>query len=259
MMESDAKAPLLDHLIELRRRLMISAGAVLVGFLVCYTFAEHLFAFLAQPLRDVMGPEAKMIITAPHEAFFTFIKVSFYGGLFLALPVALTQLWLFVAPGLYQHERKTIFPFLLITPLLFFLGGAMAYYVVFPFAFTFFIGLISNEAIDTLFTMREYLDVVIQMVFAFGLTFELPVGLLLLIKAGVITTQSLVNKRKYAIVAAFVVGAILTPPDPFSQVMLAVPLLAMYEISILWGRVMERKARERAEADAETLHQPPPE
>jgi sec-independent protein translocase protein TatC len=243
------KAPLVEHLIELRNRLMISVLAILIGFLACYGFAEELFTFLVIPLRKVLGPDAKMIYTGLHEAFFTYIKVSFFAGLFLSFPVILSQFWLFVAPGLYKHEKKIFLPFLIITPVLFFLGGAMAYEFVFPLAFKFFLGFVT-PTIEALPSLKEYLSLVIKLIFAFGLVFELPVGLLLLIKAGAISTDGLVAKRKYNIVLAFVAAAILTPPDPFTQVFLALPIMLMYEISIIIGRRFEA-SRARAEAQEE--------
>ncbi|MBF0453784.1 MAG: twin-arginine translocase subunit TatC [Magnetococcales bacterium] len=242
------KAPLVEHLIELRNRLMVSVLAILVGFLICYGFAEDLFTFLVLPLRKILGPDAKMIYTGLHEAFFTYVKVSFFAGLFLAFPVILSQFWLFVAPGLYKHEKEVFLPFLVITPVLFFLGGALAYQFVFPLAFKFFLGFVT-PTIEALPSLKEYLSLVIKLIFAFGLVFELPVGLLLLIKAGAISTAGLAAKRKYNIVLAFVAAAILTPPDPFTQVFLAIPIMLMYEISILIGRRFERK---RAEAEAES-------
>jgi sec-independent protein translocase protein TatC len=245
------KAPLVEHLIELRNRLMISVLAILIGFLACYGFAEELFTFLVLPLRKILGPDAKMIYTGLHEAFFTYIKVSFFAGLFLSFPVILAQFWLFVAPGLYKHEKQVFLPFLIITPVLFFLGGALAYQFVFPLAFKFFLGFVT-PTIEALPSLKEYLSLVIKLIFAFGLVFELPVGLLLLIKAGAISTAGLVAKRKYNIVVAFVAAAILTPPDPFTQVFLAIPIMFMYEISIIIGRRFEKnraaaEAREEAE------------
>ncbi|MEO5338910.1 MAG: twin-arginine translocase subunit TatC [Magnetococcus sp. MYC-9] len=236
----DDKMPLLAHLIELRNRLLIAVLAVLVGFLVCYAFSEPIFLFLVRPLRKILGPDAKMIYTGLHEAFLTYMKVAFFAGLFLAVPVILTQFWRFVAPGLYEDERKAFLPFLLLTPVLFFLGGGLAYEFVFPLAFQFFLGF-STPTIEALPSISSYLSLVITLIFAFGLVAELPVGLLLLIKAGVISTAGLVEKRRYSIVAVFVVAAILTPPDPFSQIFLALPMMAMYEISIILGRRIERK------------------
>ncbi|MBF0585000.1 MAG: twin-arginine translocase subunit TatC [Magnetococcales bacterium] len=243
----DDKMPLLAHLIELRNRMLISVAAILVGFVFCYIFSEDIFLFLVRPLRKILGPDARMIYTGLHEAFFTYMKVSFFAGLFLAVPVVLTQFWRFVAPGLYEDERKSFLPFLILTPLLFFLGGGLAYEFVFPLAFKFFLGF-STPTIEALPSISSYLSLVITLIFAFGLVAELPVGLLLLIKAGVVSTAGLVDKRRYSIVGAFVVAAILTPPDPFSQIFLALPMLAMYELSIILGRRIEKK-RESAEAE----------
>ncbi|MGN7613473.1 twin-arginine translocase subunit TatC [Magnetococcales bacterium HHB-1] len=244
-LSADDKAPLLDHLIELRTRLVKSVTAIIVGFLLSYAFAPQIFAFLVAPLRDIMGPKFQMIYTGLQEAFFTELKVAFLTGLFLALPMIFSQLWLFIAPGLYQHEKKAFLPFLIITPILFFLGGMLAYYFVFPLAFEFFIGH-QTDYIKAMPAIKEYLSLVIKLIFAFGMAFEIPVGLLLLIKAGAITTEGLAAKRRYQIVFAFVLAAILTPPDPFTQVFLAIPIIGMYEFSIFAGRRIER-AREKEE------------
>lgn len=243
----DDKMPLLTHLIELRNRLLISVLAILIGFVVCYIFSEDIFLFLVRPLRKILGPDARMIYTGLHEAFLTYMKVAFFAGLFLSVPVLLTQFWRFVAPGLYEDERKSFLPFLILTPILFFAGGGLAYEFVFPLAFQFFLGF-STPTIEALPSISSYLSLVISLIFAFGLVAELPVGLLLLIKAGVISTAGLVEKRRYNIVGVFVVAAILTPPDPFSQIFLALPMLAMYELSIILGRRIEQK-REKAEAE----------
>ena len=244
------KAPLLEHLIELRNRLMISVLAVLVGFLICYVFSQEIFDFLVRPLRQILGPDARMIFTSIPEAFLTYMKVAFFAGLFLAVPVIFLQFWQFVAPGLYDHERKVFLPFLIVTPVLFFLGAGLAYQFIFPLAFQFLLGF-STPTIEALPAISQYLSFVIALLFAFGLISELPVGLLLMIKVGVLSTESLVSKRRYTIVAAFVVAAILTPPDPFSQIFLALPMLAMYEISIILGRRIERKrALEESEQEA---------
>ncbi|MBF0425174.1 MAG: twin-arginine translocase subunit TatC [Magnetococcales bacterium] len=249
-MQADEKAPFLDHLIELRHRLVISVATIIGAFLVCWgLFSQELFNFLSQPLREILGPTGKMVMTAPHEAFFTYARISFFAGLFLSIPVVLTQLWLFVAPGLYQNEKKAFLPFLIAAPVLFFIGGAAAYYVVFPTAFRYFLGLVSDQSIETLITMRSYLDLVIALIFAFGLTFELPVALLLLIKARLISVQALVNKRRYNIVLVFVIAAVLTPPDPISQILLAIPMMAMYEISIFFGRRIEKAREQEATTD----------
>lgn len=262
MQETDAKAPLLSHLIELRNRLMRAVLAIVIGFFACYGFAEHIYGFLVQPLRDIIGPDAKMIYTGLHKAFFTYLKVSFFAGLFLALPVIMNQLWSFIAPGLYKHEKKAFLPFLLVTPILFFIGGAFAYELIFPLAFKFFLSFTTSQ-IEALPTVDEYLSLVIKLIFAFGLAFELPVALILLVKAGIATTAGLAKKRRYAIVIAFVAAAILTPPDVFTQVLLAIPIMFMYEISIIGGRMIEKKRAEQEaqeEADyaaAENSGEPP--
>lgn len=243
------KAPLLEHLIELRNRLMVSVLAILVGFLACYAFSEEIYAFLVRPLRQILGPETRMIYTGLHEAFLTYMKVAFFSGLFFAAPVIVFQLWGFIAPGLYDHEKKVFLPFLIIAPVLFFLGGGLAYHFIFPLAFQFFLGF-ATPGIEALPSISEYLSLVMTLIFAFGLVSELPVALLLLIKVGVLSTASLVNKRRYMIVGAFVIAAILTPPDPFSQIFLALPMLAMYEISIFLGRRIERnRAKQEAEQE----------
>ncbi|MBF0133622.1 MAG: twin-arginine translocase subunit TatC [Magnetococcales bacterium] len=247
--EFDDKTPLLDHLIELRRRIANAVLSILVGFLICYAYADQVFAFLVAPLREILGPDAKMIYTGLHEAFFTYMKVSFYAGLFLAMPVILSQVWLFVAPGLYQHEKKFFFPFLVLTPVLFFTGGALSYEFVFPLAFKFFLSF-TTPSIEALPSLKEYLSLAMTMIFGFGLVFELPVVILLLIKMGAVSTASLVAKRKYFVIVAFVVGGVLTPPDPISQIMLAIPILILYEISILFGRYLE-KGKAMAETQEE--------
>lgn len=246
--------PLLDHLVELRRRLVISAIAFLACFFVGYALAEHIFTFLVQPLADITAgqPGRRMIYTALHEAFFTYIKVGFFFAACVSFPIVSMQLWLFIAPGLYKHERRTLLPFLAATPLLFTLGAAMVYYVVVPLAWKFFLGfehpggngdlpLVLEPKVD------QYLSLVMRLIFAFGAAFELPVLIILMAKVGIVSVEGLRAKRKYAIVVAFVTAAILTPPDVISQVLLAVPIIVLYEISILFSVLIERK---RAEAEA---------
>lgn len=248
----DDKAPLIEHLIELRQRLLYSVLAILAGFLISFAFAEDIFAILVKPLRDITGPGGKMIYTGLHEAFFTYIKVSFFSGLFLASPIILGQMWMFIAPGLYQHEKRAFFPFLVFTPLLFFIGGIFCYSLVLPLAFQFFLSYVT-ESIEALPRLAEYLSLVISMMFAFGLAFEVPLFLVLLIRIGVITTATLVAKRRYAIVGVFILAGILTPPDPYSQTLLAIPMLGMYELAILGGRLIERSlAAKPADGEEET-------
>jgi sec-independent protein translocase protein TatC len=250
----DRELPLLDHLIELRNRLMYSCAAILAGFLFCYFFAEDIYGFLVQPLADIYQGEAgrRMIYTGLAEAFFTYIKVAFWAGTFLTFPIVATQLWLFIAPGLYRKEKRAFLPFLMATPVLFFAGGAMAYYFIFPLAWRFFISFetpASETALPIELEARvsEYLSLVMKMIFAFGLAFQLPVALTLMGRVGLITADQLAKNRKFAIVGIFAAAAIITPPDVISQVGLAIPILALYEASIFAVRLIERR---RAEAEA---------
>jgi sec-independent protein translocase protein TatC len=250
----DRQMPLLDHLIELRNRLMYACGAIFIGFLICYFFAEEIYDFLVQPLADIYQGQTgrRMIYTGLAEAFFTYVKVAFWAGAFLTFPFVATQLWLFIAPGLYKNEKQAFLPFLLATPVLFFLGGAMAYYIIFPLAWRFFVsfetaGGDGSLPIELEARVAEYLSLVMKMIFAFGLSFQLPVGLTLMGRVGLITSQQLVQNRKFAIVGVFVVAAIITPPDIISQIGLAIPILLLYEISIVAVRMIERR---RAEGEA---------
>lgn len=241
--------PLLEHLIELRGRLIKSGVSIIILFFIAYYFAPQLYAFLVQPLADVlhqMGGDRRLIFTALHEAFFTYIKVAFFAAMFVAFPFISVQLWMFVAPGLYEHEKKAFAPFLVATPILFFLGGALAYYYVFPLAWQFFISFESGGAPGSLpiqleAKVGEYLSLVMRLIFAFGICFELPVVMTLLARLGMVTSKGMREKRKYAIVAAFVAAAILTPPDVISQLGLAIPTIILYEISILSAMLVERK------------------
>ena len=227
----NASMPLLDHLVELRRRLIYCVVGLIVLFFICYDFAPDIYGFLVQPLADILaekGGERRMIYTALQEAFFTYVKVAFFAAAFLGFPLIAIQLCRFVAPGLYRHERRAFVPFLVATPVLFFLGGAVAYYVVFPLAWRFFLGFeMSGEGsglpIQLEAKVDEYLSLVMQLIFAFGLVFEMPVVMTLLARAGLIGAKGMREKRKYAIVIAFIVAAVLTPPDVISQIGLAVP------------------------------------
>ena len=241
--------PLLDHLIELRSRLLTSAIAILVLFFICYYFAPDLYNFLVAPLADVlekMGGQRRLIFTALHEAFFTYIKVAFFAALFLSFPFIAIQIWMFIAPGLYKNEKKAFAPFLIATPILFFMGGALVYYLIFPLAWSFFLSFESVGGAGALPIQLEakvdqYLSLVMRLIFAFGLCFELPVVMTLLGRVGMVTSKGMKEKRKYAIVLAFVAAAILTPPDVISQIGLALPTMLLYEISIISVKIVEKK------------------
>jgi sec-independent protein translocase protein TatC len=245
----DKPMPLLDHLVELRRRLMWSIAAFLVCFVVCYHFSAQIYGFLAQPLVDILekqsGTPRRLIFTQLYEVFFTYLRVAFFGAAFVSFPVIASQIWLFVAPGLYRSEKRAFLPFLAATPVLFVLGAALAYYFVFPFAWRFFISFEnppgSNVPIQLEAKVSEYLDLVMKLIFAFGITFELPVLLTLLAKVGIVSSAGLRKFRRYAYVGMFVIAAILAPPDVITQTGLAIPLIALYEISIIAAKMVEPK------------------
>ena len=250
----EKKMPLLDHLIELRTRLLWSVITLAVAVVVCYLFfAEQLYAFLTQPLADILaekGLERRMIYTALTEAFFTYLKVSFFFGAFVSFPIFASQIYKFVAPGLYRHERKAFLPFLIATPVLFFMGGALVYYLVLPMAWRFFLsfetpGVDGSLPIQLEAKVAEYLSLVMQLIFAFGIAFQLPVVMTLLARAGIASSKGMAEKRRYAIVAVFVFAAILTPPDPISQITLAIPILVLYEASIWMAKLVERERAKR--------------
>jgi len=238
----DTRAPLLDHLIELRRRLLWSVAAVAVCFGICFYFARPIFAFLVQPL--VKAGQGKIIYTQIFEAFFVEIKVAFFAALMLAFPVIANQLWQFVAPGLYRQEKRALLPFLLATPLLFLCGAALAYYIAIPVALHFLLGFqgnlggIQQEALPA---VGNYLSFVMQFLFGFGLAFLLPVLLMLLERAGIVTRAQLKGARRYAIVGAFAIAAVLTPPDIGSQLLLAIPLVILYELALIGIWFTERR------------------
>lgn len=238
----DTQAPLLDHLIELRRRLLYCVLALVACFALCFAFARPIFAFLVHPL--VAAGQDKIFFTQLFEAFFVQIKVAFFAAMMLSFPVIAMQLWQFVAPGLYKQEKRALLPFLLATPVLFTLGAALAYYIAIPIAVHFLLsyqgdlGGVRQEAIPT---VGPYLSFVMQFLFAFGLAFLLPILLMLLERAGIVTRKQLIGARRYAIVAAFGIAAVLTPPDIGSQLLLAIPLVILYELALIGIWFTERK------------------
>lgn len=254
--EDVSQAPLLDHIKELRNRLLYVLVLGLVLFFGSFFLAKEIFNILVLPLKDIWGDEEgrRLIYTALHEKFFTDIKVSFFSAIMLVMPVALFQLWRFIAPGLYKNEKKAFLPFLVMTPVLFISGILFVYFLVIPVAWKFFLGFeqISGEgqlAISLEPKVGEYLSLVMQLMFAFGISFELPVALLLMITVGLVSTDSLKRKRRYAIVIAFLIAAILTPPDPLSQIGLALPLILLYEMSIWLGVIIEKRRKTNTSED----------
>jgi sec-independent protein translocase protein TatC len=239
-MDDQEKIPFTEHLEELRKRLIVCFIAVGIGFVLSYGFKEKLFQILTRPLISVMQPGDKLIFTGLPEAFFTYLKVAFLSGIILATPVIFYQFWMFVAPGLYDKEKQHLFPIIFLSTF-FFVGGAFfGYFIVFPFGFKFFLGF-ASEIIRPLPSMREYLGFASKLLLAFGIVFELPLIITLLAKLGMVSVSFLKKNRKYAILLFFIGAAILTPPDVVTQIMMALPLILLYEISIIGARIFGKK------------------
>ncbi len=253
MNKDNKEVGFVSHLVELRQRLINSLIFLFILFVISYFFSEHIYGFLVEPYSNTVdgdGIERRLIFTALQETFLTYLKVSFFAAFFITCPFILIQIWKFIAPGLYAHEKSAIMPYLVITPILFLLGGMLVYYLVMPLAIKFFLsfestGVVTNLPIQLEAKVNEYLSLIMKLIFAFGLSFQLPVVLSLLARIGVVDSQYLKDRRKYFIVIIFAAAAILTPPDPITQIGLAIPLLILYELSIFSVKIIEKKAEEK--------------
>ena len=245
---NENKQPLLAHLVELRSRLIKTMIMITLLFFIFYLFADNIYNFLVQPYANaVEGEEGRrLIFTALHETFFTYIKVALFAALFISLPFLLIQLWIFIAPGLYKNEKNVVAPYLLATPILFILGSALVYYLIMPLAIKFFLSFESiggNGALPIQLEAKvnEYLSLIMRLILAFGLCFQLPVALTLMARVGLVSSEGLKKNRKYVIVGIFAIAAILTPPDPISQIGLGIPILLLYELSIIAVSFIEKR------------------
>ena len=245
---NETKSSVFGHLIELRTRLIHSFIFLILAFCVCYYFSEQIYSYLVKPYSDAILEsklDRRLIFTALHEAFLTYLKVSFFAAFFLTSPIFLIQIWKFIAPGLYQNEKKTLLPYLIATPILFLTGGLIVYYFIMPLAIKFFLSFESSGTLTTIpieleAKVNEYLSLIMRLIFAFGISFQLPVVLSLLARIGFVNSSYLKERRKYVVVIIFAVAALLTPPDPITQIGLALPLLLLYEISIMTVKIIEK-------------------
>ena len=253
MTNKDKDVGFVSHLTELRKRLIHSLIFLLALFVMCYYFSDHIYGFLVDPYAEaVKDDEAnrRLIFTALQETFLTYLKVAFFAAFFFTSPFILIQIWKFIAPGLYNHEKKAIMPYLVLTPVLFLLGGMLVYYLIMPLAIKFFLsfestGAYTNLPIQLEAKVNEYLSLIMKLIFAFGLSFQLPVILSLLARIGLINSSFLKERRKYVVVMIFAAAAILTPPDPITQIGLGIPLLILYELSIISVSIIEKKQKEK--------------
>jgi len=245
---NDTTQPFLSHLEELRKRLVVCAIAVGAGFVISYIFSEQLFSVLTLPLTEVLPPESKLIFTSLPEMFIVYIKAALIAGIILASPVIFHEIWMFVTPGLYQTEKRYAIPFVLFSSIIFLIGALFGYFIVFPYGFKFFIGF-ATEDIQALPSVKEYFSFAIRLLLAFGLVFEMPVVVFFLTKIGLITPEVMKKYRKFAMLGAFIVSAILTPPDVATQVMMASPLIILYELSIFISRGAYRKRKESSQKE----------
>ena len=249
MTQNDEGVGFVSHLTELRKRLIHCFIFLFSIFIFCYFFSEYIYGFLVEPFANAVkndGTERRLIFTALQETFLTYLKVSFFVAFFVTCPFILMQIWKFIAPGLYKHEKIAILPYLILTPILFFLGGMLVYYLIMPLAIKFFLsfessGLSTNLPIQLEAKVNEYLSLVMKLIFAFGISFQLPVVLSLLARVGIVDSEFLKKRRKYVIVIIFAAAALLTPPDPITQIGLAIPLLILYELSIFSVKFIENK------------------
>tara|TARA_B100000035_G_scaffold92297_1_gene77950 strand:- start:85 stop:855 length:771 start_codon:yes stop_codon:yes gene_type:complete len=256
MTQNDENLGFISHLTELRKRLIHCIVFLFSIFVVCYFFSEYIYGFLVDPYYSAVkedGTERRLIFTALQETFLTYLKVSFFTAFFVTSPFILIQVWKFIAPGLYKHEKSALMPYLIITPILFLLGGMLVYYLIMPLAIKFFLsfessGAITNLPIQLEAKVNEYLSLIMKLIFAFGLSFQLPVVLSLLARIGIIDSEFLKQRRKYVVVIIFTAAAILTPPDPVTQIGLAIPLLILYELSIFSVNMIEKKVKEKEHA-----------
>lgn len=239
----------LKHLAELRRRLIITLALLCLAMAAVYAFKQPLLAFLLHPLLATPNAPQSIVFTAVPELFFAYLKITVWGGVFLTLPVLMYQIWCFFAPGLYKHERQAVLPQLIAAPLLFYGGGLFAYFAVLPLALKFFLGF-TQQGVSALPNITDYLGLLFNFAFGFGLAFNLPVILIILMQLGVFQPQQLARWRRFAIVVVFVVATLITPPDPFSQLMLALPLVALYELAIVVGRYQQRRRQHRKSTSA---------